>query len=33
MREGRDRVVNLAVDRSGRILACHVSTGQEKRKD
>ncbi|XP_039098687.1 WD repeat-containing protein 3 isoform X2 [Hyaena hyaena] len=23
MREGRDRVVNLAVDRTGRILACH----------
>ncbi|GAB5575429.1 WD repeat-containing protein 3 isoform X1 [Prionailurus iriomotensis] len=24
MREGRDRVVNLAVDRTGRILACHL---------
>ncbi|XP_001366177.2 WD repeat-containing protein 3 [Monodelphis domestica] len=23
MREGRDRVVNLAIDRTGRILACH----------
>lgn len=28
MREGRDRVVNLAVDRTGRMLACHVSTSQ-----
>nr|XP_012609215.1 WD repeat-containing protein 3-like [Microcebus murinus] len=23
MREGRDRVVNLSIDKTGRILACH----------
>lgn len=27
MREGRDRVVTLATDRTGKILACHVSNG------
>lgn len=28
MREGRDRVVTLATDRTGKILACHVSNGE-----